>query len=324
MINLKPTKIFMTKKNFLYFENINFHKKNLKEIKKTFNAFPVKSLSGVKKLNEKIKKNIDIIYCDPLYFYSSNFLKQFKNLKFLASSTTSTDFIDLDYCNNKKIKLISLEKEQKFLSSISSTAEHTFGLILLITRKYLSSIYSLDKFKFNRRPYGGYKMLSNMCIGIVGYGRLGKLVKKIASGFSMKIITCDIKNKNYKKVLKKIKNDSDIISLHIPSKKNINFFSKKIFSNLNKPFFLINTSRGDIVDERFIIHLFKSNKILGYATDVLKNEFNPNFNIKKNLIFKNRKKYNIVITPHIGGSTIDAWQLTENRVITKLKKYLKI
>ena len=194
----------MTKKNFLYFENINFHKKNLKEIKKTFNAFPVKSLSGVKKLNEKIKKNIDIIYCDPLYFYSSNFLKQFKNLKFLASSTTSTDFIDLDYCNNKKIKLISLEKEQKFLSSISSTAEHTFGLILLITRKYLSSIYSLDKFKFNRRPYGGYKMLSNMCIGIVGYGRLGKLVKKIASGFSMKIITCDIKNKNYKKVLEKL------------------------------------------------------------------------------------------------------------------------
>ena len=64
-------------------------------------------------------------------------------------------------------------------------------------------------------------------------------------------------------------------------------------------------------------------KIFGYATDVLNREFSSNFKIKKNIIFKNRKKYNIVITPHIGGSTIDAWQLTENRVIKKLIKNYK-
>ena len=101
------------------------------------------------------------------------------------------------------------------------------------------------------------------------------------------------------------------------------FFSSLNFKTLNRPFYLINTSRGDIVDEKFILKLLNSKKILGYATDVLKKEFNQNFNIKKNLIFKNRKKYNIVITPHIGGSTVDAWQLTENRVITLLKKYTK-
>ena len=313
----------MIKKNLLYFRNINFHKKNLSQLENTYNIVQLESLAKVNKLNNFIKDTIDIIYCDPLHYYSKNFLRKFRKLKFLVSSTTTTDFIDLEYCKKNKIKIISLENEQKFLSSISSTAEHTFGLILLITRKYIKSITSIEKFEFNRRPFGGYKMLSKMCIGIIGLGRLGKLVKKIASGFSMKIITCDKKDNNYKKKLKEIQKYSDIITLHIPSKNNKNFFSSLNFKTLNRPFYLINTSRGDIVDEKFILKLLNSKKILGYATDVLKKEFNQNFNIKKNLIFKNRKKYNIVITPHIGGSTVDAWQLTENRVITLLKKYTK-
>lgn len=309
---------------FLYFENINLHKDNLNEIKKNFNIIKVKSLVKASALSQKIKDKINIIYCDPLYYYSNKFLTKFQNLKFLVSSTTTTDFIDKNYCKLRKIKLFSLEKEQKFLSTITPTAEHTFGLILLITRKYLSAIYSLNKFKFNRRPFGGYKMLSNSCLGIIGYGRIGKLVKRIALGFSMKVITCDKKDKNYQFKLKQIKKKSDIITLHIPAKKNRNFFSKKNFNNTKKPFYLINTSRGDVVNENFIIKMIKSKKILGYATDVLKKEFKYNFKVKKNLIFKNRKKYNIVITPHIGGSTIDAWKFTENRVIKKLKQAILI
>ncbi len=125
----------MTKKNLLIFSNINFHKNNLKEIKDKFNVFQIKSFKQVSVLNEKIKNKIEIIYCDPLYYYSKKFLKQFKRLNALASSTTSTDFIDIEFCKKKNIKVFSLEKEQKFLSSISSTAEHTFGLILLINKK---------------------------------------------------------------------------------------------------------------------------------------------------------------------------------------------
>ena len=100
----------------------------------------------------------------------------------------------------------------------------------------------------------------------------------------------------------------------------MNFFSKKNFKKIKKPFFLINTSRGEIVEEKYIIKLLKNKKILGYATDVIKGEFSEKFKLKKSLIYQNRKKYNIVITPHIGGSTIDAWKDTELRVIKKLIK----
>ena len=66
--------------------------------------------------------------------------------------------------------------------------------------------------------------------------------------------------------------------------------------------------------------MLKKKKILGYATDVLQDEFKKNFEIKKNIIWKNRNKLNILITPHIGGSTEDAWFSTQKRVIDKFLK----
>ena len=174
--------------------------------------------------------------------------------------------------------------KKKFLTKITPTAEHVFGLILLITRNYYQAIKSLDKGVFNRRPFGGYAMLSKLKIGIIGYGRLGKIVKKISQGFQMKFYICDIKMKNYKSLLKKVISQSDIITLHIPSKQNFKFFGKTIEKLIKKPFFLINTSRGDVVDENDN-QVFKIRKMLGYATDVLYQEFLPKFKLKENIIF---------------------------------------
>ncbi len=313
----------MNKRKLLYFKNIKLDPSNYVILKNIFKIIQVENIKQASKLSFKEKKDISVVYCDPNYFYSSSFLEEFLNLKFLVSSTTSIGFIDKKYCVKKKIKIISLENDQKFLKSITPTAEHVFGLILLITRDYFKAINSVNLGKFNRRPFGGFGMLSKLKLGIIGYGRLGKIVKKIANGFGMKSYVCDTRLSNYKKSLKRIFKKSDIVTLHIPSEKNYKFFSQKKISFIKKPFFLINTSRGEIVDEKFVIKLLKSKKIIGYATDVLKNEFSPYFNLKNNIIYKNRNKLNILITPHIGGSTKDAWKLTEYRVIKKLKKRLQ-
>ena len=320
MENFLHSKLFMNNLSLLYFTNINLNFSNLEILKKKFNICKIKTLKQGYSLDKKVSDKIIAIYCDPNYFYSKFFLKKFKNLKYLISSTTSTGFIEKDYCKNKKIKILSLEKDQKFLSSITPTAEHVFGLILMISRNYFEAVKSVDQGKFNRRPFGGFGMLSKSRLGIIGYGRLGKIVKKIAKGFGMKTLTCDIKKKNFKKTFKKVIFSSDFISLHIPSEKNYKFFSEKNIGKITKPFFLINTSRGEIIDEKFIIRQLKLKNIQGYATDVLKNEFTPHFNLKKNTIFINKNRYNIIITPHIGGSTKDAWKLTEYRVIKKLIK----
>ena len=310
----------MIKKNLLYFRDINLDNSNYKELSKFFAIKSINRLSDIKLIPNNEKKKFFCIYCDPKFFYSKKILENFQKLEFLISSTTGTSFIDKKYCKSKKIKIISLENDSKFLSKITPTAEHTFGLLLMLIRNYIPALNAVNKGKFNRRPFGGYSMLSRLTLGIIGMGRLGKIVKKIAIGFSMKVVDCDKKSKNFRYKLKKICKECDIISLHIPAEKNMNFFSKNNFKKIKKPFFLINTSRGEIVEEKYIIKLLKNKKILGYATDVIKGEFSEKFKLNKSLIYQNRKKYNIVITPHIGGSTIDAWKETECRVIKKLIK----
>lgn len=309
-----------TKKSLVLFKSVNLGIQNYKKLKKNFSVVKVNSFLDINKIDKMTKDNVVAIYCSQLFNYNKN-LRVFKNLKFLISSTTATTFIDSKYCKEKKIKIISLEKETKFLNKITSTAEHVFGLILIISRNYLQAMKSVvTEGKFDRSPFAGFKMLSRSTLGIVGYGRLGKIVKKIALGFGMKVICADIKQNNFRENLTKILLDSDFVTLHIPYSFNKNFFSKKNIK-IRKPFFLINTSRGEVVDEKFIIYLLKKNFLLGYATDVLKNEFHENFKIEKNLIFKNLNKFNIIITPHIGGSTLDAWHLTQKRVINKFIKY---
>jgi len=308
----------MSKKYLLYFKQIKMNKDNLSFLKKKFKLIEIENINKIKYLDSKVKDKISIIYCDPSNYYSGTLLSNFKNLKILASSTTSKGFIDEVYCSKKNIRIFCLENEKKFLKTITPTAEHVFGLILFLTRNYYDAIKSIEKGLFNRRLFGGYAMLSQLKIGIIGYGRLGKIVKKIADGFNMKSYICDIRRKDYKSSLKRLFKNSDIVTLHIPSKDNLNFFGKKLIKNFKKPFFLINTSRGDVVDEKLVINLLKNKKILGYGTDVLKDEFHPNFQLKKNIIYKNRKKFKIIITPHIGGSTKDAWKRTEYQVIKKL------
>ena len=309
-------------RKLLYFEGVNLNPKNMAMLKKFFLVKNVRDVNFAKRLNFFFKDEVWAIYCDQNFVYDSLFLKHFKNLKYLVSSTTSTDFIDSEYCKKNNICIISLQKEQKFLKTITSTAEHVLGLILLISRKYIPAIKSIEEKKFNRRPFGGHQMLSRSSIGIIGYGRLGKIVKKISKNIFKNVYTADTKmdKLKYKKNLEKIFTYCDYITLHIHSRGNTKFFDQKNLPPFKKNFFLINTSRGEVVNENFIIKLLSSKKILGYATDVLTGEFKRNFDIKKNIIFRNRIKYNIVITPHIGGSTIDAWNLTEKRVIESLIK----
>ena len=314
----------MNKKRLLYFKKINLDKSNYQKLISYFQTTSVKDLYQALKISKNIKDQVQIIYCDQRYYYSSIFLSKFKSLKFLVSSTTSTNFIDKKYCKIKKIKIISLENEKKFLTQITPTAEHVFGLILILLRNYIPAIKSVNSGKFDRRPFGGYKMLSRSTLGIIGFGRLGKLIKEIALGFKMQVITVDRNDKKYfAKKLKNLLQKSDIVTLNIPEKNNSNFFSDKIIRNFKNNFYLINTSRGEVVDEKFIINLLKKKVLLGYGTDVLTNEFKEDFDIKKNIIFKNKKRFNIIITPHIGGSTKDAWKLTENRVIERLIKEIK-
>ena len=263
------------------------------------------------------------------YHLDKNFLKNFNNLKFIATNTTGLNHIDVEYAKHNKIEIISLKGETNFLKKISPTAEHTFGLILALAKKYNTNFDLAKKSQWDREKYLG-TTLRGKTIGIIGMGRIGKMVAKYSDGFGMKIIYSDTKKikSKYKQVsFKQILKLADILTIHIPySKNSVNLLSEKEFLLMKKNCILINTSRGGLVNEKALIDWLQCNPNSSAALDVIQGEEKWQKKIPSNNIISDYlKKYdNLIVTPHIGGACPDAMRITEEFIAQKIiKKYKK-
>ena len=305
------------------------HIKNfLNKAKKNFQVYYSPNINQ-NELKKKIK-SVDYIFTNPnmsKIFLGKEIIKN-SNLKAICTASTGTNHIDVDYVKKKKIKLLSLTKQYKLIGQLTSTAELAFGLTLDALRNISYSSDSVKNGSWNYLPYVG-RMMKNLKVCTIGYGRLGKMYAKYSLDFGAKVFVYDpfvtIKNKqineinNLKKNLKKF----DIISINIhATKKNLNFFNKKIFKLLNKNVILINTSRGEIVNEVDLINFLKKNKKAKYYADVVSNEQSG---IKDNIIINEFKKKSnqILITPHIGGMTSDGQNLAYNHALNMLVGFHK-
>lgn len=229
------------------------------------------------------------------------------NIKYIISPTTGENHIDPRFFSKKKVKVITLKNENSFLKKINASAEFTILLILNILRK-------VKNFKNKKKNIKLGNEINNKKIGIIGLGRIGKKVLKILSSFGAKVYFNDIKNIKNKKTLNFILKNCDIISIHIPlNRNNKNFISKNKISKLKKGSVIVNTSRGEIIDESYLIKKLKSGDLF-YATDVISNENG----VKKNRLLKLETKIdNLLITPHIGGLTEESINKTDKFILSK-------
>jgi len=317
------------KPNLLILNLSEYDQEQINLLKKYVNIFNIENANkkSLDKLIKKlIKKKILIDY------FISNFgvkldnqlIDSLSNLKLVLTPTTGTNHIDVDHLKRKKIKFFSLFKNNE-IKKITSTAEHTWALILSISRnltKYNNDV--LNKGEWNRKKYLNFQ-LNKKTLGIVGYGRLGKMVNKYAKAFSMKTLIYDKKKIKNKSSLKKIFSNSDIITIHLELNPKTRFIiNKKIINYTNKKSIIINTSRGEIIDENFLFDKLKKNKINYFGTDVLIDDHNWNKKVpvkKKKQI--NKIKNKIIITPHVGGNTVEANKITRKIIFNQLFKVLK-
>ncbi len=271
------------------------------KIKKRFN-------SNIKNLNNqnfnKIAHNYRIVF-----LRAKSFLKYNKKTKirYIISPTTGLNHIDKNFFKNKNIKIVSLEGETNFLNKVNATVEFTIYLILYYLRhKQLNQIKNKEIFALGNE-------INKKKIGIIGFGRIGKKVKRILKSFGANILTYEIK-KDKINSLNKLLKKSDLISLHIPLKNNFNFFDHQKLKLLKHNSVIINTSRGEIVDEINLKKYIKSKNIT-YFTDVISNEDkflkNPLMKLKSNFFY----------THHIGGLTEESIEITDKYIY---KKFLKI
>lgn len=263
--------------------------------------------------------NPDVIYVNPNrmgYRLVGDMLNP--ALKYVCTASTGTDHIDLSVCEARSVQVISLKTDMETLWRISSTAEMAFALMLALVRNIPRSFDSVKKYEWDYEPYMGHQ-LQDKSIGIVGYGRLGKMMAEYCKGFRMDVLLCDpILSSSLS--LDSIFEQSEIVSLHVHLDDGTRHMIDSSLLSRCRGLFLINTSRGAIVDEDDVISALESGQLAGYATDVVEAELTD---IKQCKLIEASSRLNIVITPHLGGSTHEGQEIAYTRVAQRLQDLIR-
>ena len=237
-----------------------------------------------------------------------DFIDKCKNLKFIARIGSGTENIDVDYAKQKGIQIISTPE-----GNSNAVGEHALGMLLSLLNNINSSNNEVQKGIWNRESNRGIE-LKDKTVGLIGYGNTGKSFAKKLKGLDVNTIFYDIKKikkDNYANPvsLNYLKDKSDIISLHTSiTKESIDLIDKNFIESCTKPFWLINTSRGNCVIVDDLVKGLKSEKVLGVGLDVIvfeKKSFEKlsiNKNEQSSLNYLNNSS-NVILTPHIAGWT---------------------
>ena len=267
------------------------------------------------------KPGVEIIFTNPNQqtFKLDKETLEGTKVKIICTASTGLNHIDMKYCEKNNIKVLSITRDSDTIEKISSTAEHAFALMMSLLRKIPSAFDSVKRGEWSWQPFVGRQM-NFLTVGIVGYGRLGRMMARYCSSFGSKVLVCDPYSDYASKIeLKELFDKSNVVSLHVHvTDETRHMIDESLLGSLETPVYLINTSRGEIVDEKAIIPALESGKLLGYATDVLEDEFG---NIKNSDLTK-RQDLNIIITPHIAGMTKEARNIAYSAAVKKLENEL--
>lgn len=273
----------------------------------------------------KLNNDIDALFTNPNkqnYKLDKEILFG-SSIKLINTASTGLNHIDVKWCEENNVKILSLTKDLELIKNLPSTAELAFGLLLSLLRQIPASFESVKKGEWDYEKFMG-RQAQGLTAGIVGYGRLGYFMAKYCQAFGMKVLICDPykKTADFEQVsLEEIAKQADVISLHVhvtdETKQMIN---RKLVGKLERKPFIINTSRGELVDEIAVIEGLKSGKIAGYGADGIADEFGNRENSP--IIKAAREGLNIILAPHTGGMTWEGQLRAYGWAIRKFKNLI--
>ncbi len=250
-------------------------------------------------------------------------------LKYVISATTGTDHIDVQECEARSIRVICLKNEQEFLRTIPSTSEHTWGLLLSLLRKTPFAFDSVRKGEWSRQEFRGNNLLGKT-VGILGLGRIGQHVARYALAFGCKVIAYDpsplswVEGVKRKSSVEKLLSSSEILLIHIPFDDNTKqYLNQEKLTLLPHGAVVINTSRSGVWDEVAVLDMLQSGRLGAVATDVLSGEQDGISLVNHPMIVYAKSAKNLLITPHIGGATLESMHMTEEFIAEKFVKVLE-
>lgn len=281
--------------------------------------------------NDLLLHDTEILFCGLGINIDESLLGQVANIKYVVSPATGTNHLDLDYLNARNIKLIYLGDFSNEISNVFSTAELAWSLLLAVVRRIIPAHGSVVSGSFDRGPFLGVD-LAGRTLGIIGYGRLGRRVAEYGQAFGMRVVVCDIDDSKVLNLangitaftLDQLLSTSDVVSIHVPLNEHTHrLITGMQISKMKNGAVLINTSRGEVVDELAIVDALETGKLYGVGVDVLVGENANNFSSDNSpLVRAATRNLNAVVSPHIGGWTNQAVATTRSLVVEELLRQL--
>lgn len=269
-------------------------------------------------------KSVQVLFARLAYPIDAALLARAPALRYLCSPTTGHAHMDEHALAERGIRIVSLRGEQAFLETIRATPEHTFGLVLALLRRYRGAFSHVDAGGWNRDLFRGEELYGQK-VGIVGLGRVGFRVAGYCEAFGAQVSYFDTKEvkassdwQRLPGVLQLIEANRIIILCASYTNGAPPVLGKAEIAAMHGRY-LINTARGELVDEGTLLQAIESDALEGVATDVLSDETGAHQLQRWNAAATRR---NIIVTPHIGGATLTAMAKTENFIVGKLEKIL--
>ncbi len=244
-----------------------------------------------------------------------------KNLRFICRAGAGMDNIDEAYAAERGISLINAPE-----GNMDSVGEHAVGMLLSLMNNFAIADAQIRAGSWQREANRGYE-LKGKTVGIVGYGFMGHSFAKKLSGFEVNVIAYDkyktgFSDQYAREVsMEEIVKHSEVLSLHLPLTPETNgLVNEEYLFHFKKPLFLLNTSRGKIVQTRAVLNAIKAGKILGAGLDVLEIEKFPKL-AEQEWFDELRLSGKVILTPHIAGWTFESYRKISEVMAEKLKTF---
>ena len=270
------------------------------------------------------KYNIIIVRSTSGYHIDLDIINAATNMEIIATPGSGTDHINIEEAKRRNIDICAAPGANSL-----SVAELTIGLVFALSRFICTGDYMVRYLRQWKKETFLGEVISGKTIGVIGFGNIGSKVGKLAAAMNMRVLANDPnKNDNYisdfgaeKVEMNSLLEQSDIVTLHIPlNEGTFHIISEKEIEKMKASSFLLNLSRGGVVDDKAVCKALKANRLAGAALDVIEGEVPVGKEIPDNELLKCS---NIIITPHLGAWTHQAQKEAAVLMAENVEKTLK-